>query len=425
MSSTASHRTVLALVDCNSFYCSCERLFAPHLEKKPIVVLSNNDGCVVSRTEEAKELGIPMGVPFFEIRALVKRHGVHVFSSNYSLYGEISSRVMRTLSQFTPEIEVYSIDEAFLDLTGFRNVGSYGHEIRETVRRHVGIPVSVGLGPTKVLAKVANKIAKKRKEHGGVFDLCDAASRDVLLGTVAVGEIWGVGARSREKLTRNGIRTARDLRDADPHIVGKLLTVVGRRIASELRGETCLPLETVRKNRKEICCARGFGRPVRELGELKEAMANYVTSAAERLRKQGSSCELVTVFLQTDPHKETGRYFNQRSTALLAGTSATHTLITVAGDALKNIFKPGFAYKRTGVILSGLVPEKNAQLSLLKEGEGKNRPEVMRVVDRLNERMGSHTVRFGTCGVRQEWKMLSRMRSPSYTTRWSDLPVAG
>jgi DNA polymerase V len=420
MSSIASNK-VLALVDCNSFYCSCERLFAPRLEGKPVVVLSNNDGCVVSRTDEAKALGIPMGVPHFKIRDLARRNGVHVFSSNYSLYGDISSRVMKTLSQFTPELEIYSIDEAFLDLTGFTKIERYARRIRETVRNHVGIPVSIGIGPTKVLAKVANKIAKKRKEHEGVFDLSDPGKHDEALSSIGVQDIWGIGSKSTEKLHNVGIRTARDLRDAGDPLIQKLLTVVGRRIAAELRGEACIDLEFIAKNKKEICCSRGFGRPVFDLIEIKEALANYVTSAAERLRKQKSASGTVVVFLHTNPFKGTPQYFNQTSTTLLTATSATNTLISVATRSLERIFKPGFEYKRAGVILSDLTSEQNLQLGLLENGKVKNSDRLMSAMDDINERMGRNTVRFGICGTRQDWKMLSKMRSPSYTNRWADL----
>ncbi len=419
MSSTASNKSVLALADCNSFYCSCERLFAPRLEGKPVVVLSNNDGCVVSRTEEAKALGIPMGAPHFKIRDLVKRHGVHVFSSNYSLYGDISSRVMKTLSQFTPELEVYSIDEAFLNLTGFSPVEPYARQIRETVKKHAGIPVSIGIGPTKVLAKVANKIAKKRKE--GVFDLTDPGLHDPVLSSTAVEDIWGIGSKSADKLHAAGIKTAKDLRDASDPVIQKLLTVVGRRIAAELRGEVCLDLELETEKRKEICCARGFGRPVCELEEIKEALANYVTWAAERLRKQKSVCGTVLVFLHTNPFKKISQYFNQVSSNLLTATSATNTLISVATKSLEKIFKPGFEYKRAGVILTNLTSDRIVELQL-SGGEGlKNSHRVMKTVDGINEKMGRDTVRFGICGTRQDWKMLSKMRSPSYTTRWDQI----
>lgn len=421
MLSTPSNKKVLALVDCNSFYCSCERLFAPHLEKKPVVVLSNNDGCVVSRTDEAKALGIPMGVPYFKIRDFVQKHQVAVFSSNYALYGDISARIMKVLSQFTPEIEVYSIDEAFLDLTGFSNLQEYGLKIREMVKKLIGIPVSIGMAPTKVLAKVANRIAKKKNGHGGIFDLNDPQTQDSVLETIDVQDIWGIGYKSAEKLNRIKIKTAKDLRDANEHTIQKLLTVVGRRIVRELRGELCLPLELLRKDRKQIVCGRGFGKPVFELEEIKEALANYVTLAAERLRKQKSVCGTVQVILHTNPFKNTTQYFNQASITLLTGTSSTNTLIRAASMGLERIYQQGFEYKKVGVILINLCPANRNQMDLLSYRSISSSDSCMEAIDKINARMGGNALKFGACGTNDDWKMLAKLKSRCYTTKWNEI----
>ena len=303
---------IFALVDGNSFYCSCERVFNPSLINQPVIVLSNNDGCVISRTDEAKAIGIKMGDPLHLISDIIKRHRVRVYSSNYALYGDMSARMMTTLAQFTPELEVYSIDEAFLSLGGFagRDLADYAREIRRVVRRDTGIPTAIGIGPTKVLAKVANRAAKKNKISGGVLNLCDRAAQDSVLAEFAVADVWGIGARSAAKLARMGVTTAMQLRNADADAVQKLLTIVGRRIVLELRGQSCLALEMVQEDRKQIVSSKSFGRPVYKLTELKEAVANYATRACEKLRRQKSACHVLSVFVQTNRFKDIAQYYN-------------------------------------------------------------------------------------------------------------------
>ncbi len=413
----------LALVDCNSFFASCERVFQPRLKNRPVIVLSNNDGCVVARTDEAKALGIPMGVAFFKVRDLVKKNGVHVFSSNFALYGDFSARVMKTLSGFTPELEIYSIDEAFLSLKGFesRSLTDYARSIREAVMQNVGIPVSIGLAPTKVLAKVANQVAKKK--NGGVFDLSSQKTQDEVLNYFPVEDIWGVGRQSTEKLHRLGIRTAKQLRDAEPCFIQKILTVVGRRILDELKGTPCIRLEQESRNKKQMICSRSFGKPIYELSELKEAVACYVTRVAERLRGEKSVCNALQVFIQTNRFKEDA-YFNITTLHFITGTSATPRLITAAHEGLERIYRSGYAYKKAGVILLDFTLENQKQLSLFDSEQQEADEKRMKIVDQINRKMGQDTVKMAACGTERAGPR-SESRSPCYTTRWGDLLCVG
>ncbi len=421
MPSTASDK-IFALVDCNSFYCSCERVFQPKLQNKPVIVLSNNDGCAVARSDEAKALGIQMGDPFFKIKDIVKKHDVKVFSSNYSLYGDMSRRVMQTLATFSPDMEVYSIDEAFLSLKGFerRDLIQYALEIKEKVYQQTGIPVSIGIGPTKVLAKAANKISKKNKtQTKGVFDIRDPLLQEKILRSFPVEDIWGIGRKSSQKLLNYNIKSAYDLRNANEYFVQKLLTIVGRRILQELRGESCLDLEDI-KNKKQIISSRSFGRPVTSIQELQEATANHITNACEKLRRQKSTTQSLAVFIQTNPFKNTPQYYNSAHVTLLSGTCVTNKLISKAFELLNSIFKKGFEYKKVGVVLSSIHPEKTPQLDFFGEFDSLREIKLMRTLDGINEREGKNTVKFAACGIHQFWKMLSQMKTPAYTTRVSE-----
>ena len=281
----------IALVDCDNFYVSCERVFTPRLKDKPVVVLSNNDGCIVARSQEAKALGIPMGAPFFQYQKLIQNHEVKVYSSNYALYGDMSQRVMETLKCFSPNVEIYSIDEAFLDLTGFSNqsLTEYGTLIRNTIKKHIGIPVTIGIAPTKVLAKIATRIAKKDKTLKGVFDITTHPKIDELLKTIAVEDVWGIGRQYTKLLNSQGILTAKDLKYASPKWIQKHLTIVGLRILKELNGEPCIPLEELPPPKKGIICSRSFGKPIETLEEITEAISEYVSRAAQKLRAQNSA----------------------------------------------------------------------------------------------------------------------------------------
>lgn len=412
---------MIALVDCNSFYCSCERVFNPKLKNRPVIVLSNNDGCAVARTNEAKALGIKMGVPFFKVKDICKRHNVAVYSSNYALYGDISSRVMRTLSTFTPEMEIYSVDEAFLNLSGFSNLKQYGLEIKEKVKKDIGIPVSVGIAPTKVLAKIANHIAKKNPETNGSFVL--HPDNEEVLRKFPVEDIWGIGRQSAIKLRSHKITNALELKKSNEFFIQRKLTIVGRRILRELNGESCIDLEMDVKDRKEILASKSFGKSVRTLEGLKEAVATHISTGAEKLRKQESVARYVQVFIHTNPHKNIPQYAKSGFSKLMVGTSATNKLIRVAFEVLNQIFKEGYEYKKCGIILADFVKKKESQMDLFGVHDSLQDDQLMVALDKVNQRQGRHTLKFASCGIYQDWKMLSKMRSKCYTTRWSELLV--
>lgn len=417
-------KQVFALVDCNSFYCSCERLFNPRLERKPVIVLSNNDGCAVARTDEVKSLGIQMGDPYFKIKNLCNKNNVQVFSSNYTLYGDISCRVMQVLNEFTPEMEIYSIDEAFLSLTGFLkpDLYQYGIEIKNRVKQEVGIPVSVGIAPTKVLAKVANRLAKKNKiKSSGVYSLLNSTDIDCALKGFPIEDVWGIGRQSAKKLKDYKIHTAYDLKIADQKLIQKLLTIQGLRILRELNGENCITLELIQKDKKQIVSSRSFGKQVTSLDELKESIANHITSAAEKLRRQKSLTKTVVVFIQTNPFKNVPQYYNSGTMNLLSGTSDTSKLIKHAFRILEQIYKPDYEYKKCGVILLELLPKSYSQLDMFGMADSYNDDLRMNVIDEINKFHGRGTIKHAACGIDQFWKMLSRMKSKCFTTRWSEL----
>ncbi len=418
---------IFALVDCNSFYVSCERLFKPHLKNKPVIVLSNNDGCTVSRSDEAKAIGIKMGEPYHQIKFVIRKNKIGVFSSNYALYGDISSRVMRLLGEWSPDIEVYSIDEAFLRLENCptNNVEEYAARIRQAVLREVGIPTCVGLGPTKVLAKVANKIAKKSRNESGVFSLCDPNIREEALSIFPVGDIWGIGSKSAEKLNSYGIYTASQFRDADPALVQRLLTIVGHRIQEEMKGYSCLPLEEVAA-KKQIISSRSFGRPVFKLEDLEEAISQYVTRAAEKLRQQNSVCQTITVIIHTNPYKQVRQYYSRPATVkLLTATNSTITLAQAGLKALKAIFKKGIEYKKAIVMLSDISPMSRIQFGLFEDPERYDKErQIMTAIDKINRSYYRDMIRIGSCGTDQSWKMASKLHSPHYTAKWEHLPIA-
>ncbi|MFZ3229018.1 MAG: Y-family DNA polymerase [Pseudobdellovibrio sp.] len=419
-----SNTNIFALVDCNSFYCSCERVFDPSLNKRPIIVLSNNDGCAVSRNDEAKDIGIKMGAVYFQIKDLIKKHNVKVFSSNYTLYGDLSARVMQVLSTFAPEIEIYSIDEAFLSFTGMNkfNLTEYSKEIRSTVLQYTGIPTCVGIGPTKVLAKVANHVAKKNKiKTDGVFNLCDEQLRHDILKYFPVENIWGIGWQSAKKLHTHKIKTAHDLMSSDSEFIRKLLTIVGSRIAQELRGISCLDLATDINDRKQIISSRSFGRQVKSLTELQESISNHVTTAAEKLRKQNLICKNITVFIQTNPFKDIPQYYNSASMDLMSGSAITNKLINHAMRLLNAIYKDQYEYKKCGVIFNNLVKKDFLQTDLFNQHDTIREENLMKVIDQINRFHGANTAKFASCGVNHFWEMLSGMKSPCYTTRWNEL----
>jgi len=417
---------LFALVDCNNFYVSCERVFDPKLEGKPVVVLSNNDGIVVARSNEAKALGIKMGVPEFQIRHLIRRYNVQVLSSNYALYGDMSQRVMDTLAQFTPNLEVYSIDEAFLSLSGFtsRDLTDYGRTIRTKVKRWTGIPVSIGIAETKTLAKVAAWRAKRCKDAAGVFDLTACQDRDVLLASIPAEDIWGIGPNYARLLTLHGIQTALDLRMADDHWIRKRMGVVGARIVQELRGVSCLPLEECPAPKQGITVSRSFGRPVTTVAEMKESVAFYTSRAAKKLREERLAVTVLTVFLTTNTFKDEPQYSNAATIKLPVATDSTSDLLRYALPGVERIFREGYRYKKAGVMLTALVPASQVQVDLFDHQDRDRSRRLMRTLDGLNDCIGAGTLRYAAEGMTQHWKARFERRSPAYTTNWRDLPVA-
>ena len=416
----------IALVDCNNFYVSCERVFDPKLDRVPVGVLSNNDGCFIARSNELKALGVKMGTPLFQVRELVQRNGVRVLSSNYTLYGDMSSRVMECLSRFTPDIEVYSIDESFLDLSGFqgRDLVGYAHEIRSTVRQWSGIPTCVGIAPTKTLAKLANHAAKKSLAGAdGVCDLGDGELRAALLRTIPVGDVWGIGSRSAAKLEALGVETAADLRDMDPRAARKLLTVVGERIVHELRGLACLPLELVAQPQKGLAVTRSFGQPVTMWEEMRAAVASYAARAGEKLRAAGLAAGHMHVFAHTSPFRGDPPYSGAAATGLVPETDDSFVLIERATALAARIWRPGFRYAKAGVLLGELVPIARVQPSLLDARDRERSARLMAAMDTINSRMGRGTLVPAATRMASSWQMRQESRSPSYTTDLKDIPV--
>ncbi|MCS6293365.1 MAG: Y-family DNA polymerase [Nitrospira sp.] len=416
---------IFALVDCNNFYASCERVFNPRLEGKPIVVLSNNDGCVVARSNEAKALGIAMGVPEFQIRSLLQAHQVQVFSSNYTLYGDMSQRVMETLEQFCPDLEVYSIDEAFLSLSGFtsRDLTEYGRTIRTTVKRWTGLPVSVGIAETKTLAKIANRVAKRTPDTNGVFDLLACSDRDALLGRVPVEDVWGIGRNLTRLLNQHGIMTALQLREADDQWIRKHLGIVGLRLVMELRGISCLDLEECPAPRQSLTCSRAFGQLISTLADMEEAVSSYTSRVAEKLRRERLAATVMTVCLTTNEFKEGPQYSNALTLKLSVATDSTSDLIRSALQGIRTIYREGYRYKKAGVILTGLVPVSQIQTDLFDYQDREKSKRLMSALDAINHRWGADTLHYASSGISKAWKTQFQYRSPAYTTDWTALPI--
>jgi DNA polymerase V len=417
----------IALVDANNFYCSCERAFNARLRGKPVVVLSNNDGNVVARSEEAKALGIKMGVPVFQIRDLIKEHAVEVFSSNYELYGDISARMHEALHDFSPDIENYSIDEAFLLLepTKRLTLDAIGREIRRRIKKLTGIPVSVGIAETKTLSKIAAFHAKRSKKARGVLDLTHSSHQERALELTPVDEVWGIGPRYADLLQRSGIETALALRDAEDSWVRQHLTVVGLRTVHELRGIKCLTLDVIPATRKTVTVSRSFGIEVEAFVELRAAVAFYVGRAAEKLRKDGLAAGLLTVWIETNRFKDERPYIGATTLQLAPMTDATPEILAVAMRGLETIFRPGRKYKKAGVTLEDLAPAVSLSRRLWGEEEHERMRTLMKVVDHLNAKFGRDVVRWGMFNSSGSWKTRFGRRSPRYTTRWAELLAVG
>lgn len=413
---------VFALSDGNSFYCSCERVFDPALLGKPVIVLSNNDGCAIARTPEAKALGIRMGDPWFKIRDRAETSGIIARSSNYALYGDMSRRVNDVYRRFARDVEIYSIDESFLDFTDERDPVGLARAMRSTVRRWTGIPTCVGLGPTRTLAKVANHIAKRRPELDGVCDLTNPGTRDAWLRTVDVADIWGVGPASAAKLRAQAVMTAAELCALDPRAIRPLLTVVGERIVRELNGVLCAELETTPPCRKGLAVTRSFGRPVTDLKEMLEAVATHAGRAGEKLRRHGLLTRDMTIFFHTSPFAEGPARSVSGRAALVEPTSDTLALVRGATAAARRLWRPGFRYAKAGVLLDDLCPPSAAPRALIDPVDLR-REALMDALDRINGRFGRGSLVPAQAGLRKAWSLKSDMRSPAYTTRLAEAPV--
>lgn len=389
--------------------------------------MSNGDGAIVSRTDELKALGVgQMSEPYFKVKEQFKRAGVHVFSSNYALYADISKRVMQILAEFTPELEIYSIDEAFLSLRGFENYDlvDYSKKIKQTVYRHTGIPVSIGIGPTKVLAKAANHIAKKNKlKTACVYSMMNENQKNSDLKSFSVQNLWGIGSQSTKKLKDNNIFTAYELMMANEYLIQKQLTIVGRRIQDELKGRSCIHLQQIEADKKQIISSRSFDKYVADLDQLKESIALHTSEAAIKLRKQNLITKNVSVFIQTNPYSKihTTQYFNSCSISLLSGSSHTGKLIGYAFKCLEKIYKDGYQYKKAGVILNDLNKKIGSQLDFFNGFDSFKDDNTMTTIDRINSIQGKHTIKYAALGMDRDWEIKFRLKSPNYTTRWSEL----
>jgi DNA polymerase V len=418
--------SAIALIDANSFYCSCERLFDARLHNQPVIVLSNNDGCVIARTNEAKALGITMGAPVFQVQDLIDQHNVSVFSSNYALYGDVSGRLMELLYEFTPEVEVYSIDEAFMNLEGstHEDLNARGRDIKRKVEKWLGIPVSIGIGETKVLAKLANRLAKKSDKAEGVLTLADSAYRECALEHTSIEDVWGIGRRRAKFLQSRDINTALDFARADHGWVRRALTVAGARIQAELNGVRCLELETQPSARKSVTCSRSFGTAIETLGEMKEAVASFMTKAAEKLRKDNLAASVITVFLNTNRFQQNEpQYANSVTHELLYPTNTDDELLKVALAATESIYRLGYRFKKAGVMLNHLVPSDQLTLRMFGQDAWERRRKVATAVDVINRKYGRGTIHLGEAHKSDKWQTRAKMKSPRYSTDWRELAV--
>ena len=417
---------MIALVDCNSFYASCEQVFRPDLRNKPVVVLSNNDGCIVAANKEAKTIKqLSMFAPAFKHKNTFKKHSVAVFSSNYALYADMSRRVMNIISTFSPQIEVYSIDEAFLGLNSFNNLNEYGQKIRTTILQYTGLPTGVGIAATKTLAKAANKIAKTFPEKTNFVHVIDSEEKRIkALKWLKVGDIWGIGRQHRTKLNRVGVYTAYDFCQLDDTWVQNKLTIVGLRLKHELQGIPCLELEQVRPKKKAIGTAKSFGTNIKDYKLISEALAYYVAEVAEKLRQQGSYARIMTVFIHTNQFRVQDQQYAKNITVKLAQASNSTLVLThLALKALKTIFLPGYNYKKVGILLSELVNIDEIQMDLFtKQATVTKHTTLMRTLDQINLRYGKGTLLSAACGIRRnKWKLRQQQKSPCYTTDWQQL----
>ncbi len=420
-------KDIYALVDCNNFYASCERVFQPELENKPVGILSNNDGCIVALSNELKKLNIPRGTPAFKINHLIKKHGIKILSSNYALYGDMSARVMKTLSQFTPDLEIYSIDEAFLSLKGFEYLDliEYGKKIRETVLQWTGIPTSIGIGPSKTLAKIAARVAKKYRKFNGVFNITKHPKMDDVLKSIDVGKVWGVGFKYAKMLKKNGINNAYELSQTPDKWVQKRMTIVGLKTVKELRGISCIDLEMDIDPKKEIVSSRSFGSPVTELSDLQEAAASYCVRAVEKLREQNQVASQIMVYLTTNRFRQNDpQYANYAISYLPLPSAYTSDFLHAVKRVLKSIFREGYKYKKVGVMISDIMHQSKAPLDFFEHTYlDDRRKTIMDCFDMINKKWGSNTLTYINTNADKKWKMKREKLSPGYTTNWNELPI--
>ncbi len=414
---------MFALVDCNNFYASCERVFQPQLNNKPIAILSNNDGCVISRSDEAKAIGLPMGAPAFKYESFFKVNNVHVFSSNYPLYGDLSSRVMSILEQFSPDVEVYSIDEAFLEFTGFNdyNFNDYGLQIKGRVLKWTGIPTCVGIAPTKALSKVANKIARKFPEQTkGVYVIDTEEKRIKALKWIKLKDVWGIGRGLQKRLKVKNCKTAFDFTQLSDEWIRKNFSITEWKLKKDLEGKPTLKLDYL-KPKRTIATTRSFEYTYSDLDNIKERISTFATSCAEKLRKQGSSCHMILVLLSSDRHKkDLPQHRTSRMVSLPYPTDSSLIISNCAVKAVSSIFKEGIKYKRAGVIVTGLVPTENHQLDMFDHENPKHKP-LMHTIDSLNKKYEDYKIKLGNQDLKRTWKMRQERLSPRYTTNINEI----
>jgi DNA polymerase V len=413
---------IFALVDCNNFYVSCERVFRPSLDGKPVIILSNNDGCVIARSEEAKKLGIAMGIPAFEMKELIEKNSVHVFSSNYTLYGDISQRVMMVLAQLSPDIEIYSIDEAFLRIDGIKQFTpeEYARLIKAKIFQWIGIPVSVGIGPTKTLAKAANYLAKKQPEHEGIFDF-SKTNIDKYLLQVPVSEIWGVGEQYAAFLKKNNISNAFQFKNSSESWIRSKMRVIGARTHKELNGTSCMPIEQITPVKKAICVSRSYGKPLETFEGIEEATAVFTARTAEKLRKEKLLACKWTVFIMTNRFAKGPRYVNFKTINLPVPTNDTSELLGYMTMALHALYRKGYKFKKSGVLAEELISADFQQSALWDEVKRGKLKELMISVDKINAGLGRDKVKFAIQGFDRKWKMRQEKLSAAFTTKWSDI----
>lgn len=418
---------MFALADCNNFYASCERAFNPKLIGRPVVVLSNNDGCVIARSNEAKALGIEMGTPYHLNEKQFRKQGVHWCSSNYTLYGNMSARVTAVLRQFTPTLEVYSIDEQFLCLNGFpmANLVNYCRGAKQRTYEWTAIPISIGIGPTKTLAKIANRFAKKNGDTGGVFALTDPAEQERVLAALDLEDIWGVARRLSTSLKKLGIQNALDLRNADPQFLRDNFNVVVQRICMELRGISCLPLEMLQPEKKSIMCSRSFGHYITDLEKMRQAVSTYACRGSEKVRAQGLVTNQLVVFLQTNNfNPKHPQYFPSKAVTLTVATSDSRRIVRAAMRGLDQIWRDGFQYKKAGILFNNLHKPEETQLNMFLEPDDPKSNKLMQALDQLNRDFGRNTVALATSGIKPSWSLRANFHSPRYTTQWNELFTA-